>query len=116
MHAFCLSTQKAMCIINVKDYRQPINPIKVSYLLINSSFFRRQAFMWLETQPELTNNEFYYGYGQALYHSVGGCNVDRVRKWLGEQKVLEKEAYYTSFYEIESITTEELMKNMGLKK
>ena len=117
MHAFCRPEQKAFCITNVKSQRQPINPLKVSYLLLHPSFFRRQCFMWLETQPELTETSFSCGYGTPLINEVSnGINVDKVRKWLADNKVMDKGVFYTSFYEIEDITISELMEKMGLKK
>lgn len=111
--ANCTSQEKAMCMITAKNYRQPINPLKLSYLLLHPSFLRRQGFRWLETQPETTFR--YSGYGYTLRDSSPlGSTSDDIRRYLSENKVLEPGVFYTNFYEALVCTPEELAEKMGI--
>lgn len=116
--AFCTNKEKAMCRITVKNHRQPINPLKISYLLLHPSFFRRQGFKWLETTPELTNDTFAEGYGHPLYFQVNsnGASTDEIRDYLKERGLLDSGTFFTNFYEAENHSAEELVKLMGIKK
>ena len=115
--AFCTNKEKAICRITVKNHRQPINPLKISYLLIHPSFFRRQEFKWLETTPELTNCTFVEGYGIPLYFQVNpkGASTDEIREYLKERGLLESGTFFTNFYEAENHSAEELVTLMGIK-
>ena len=115
--AFCTNKEKAICRITVKNHRQPINPLKISYLLIHPSFFRRQEFKWLETTPELTNCTFLAGYGRPLYFQVNpdGASTDEIREYLKERGLLESGTFFTNFYEAENHSAEELVTLMGIK-
>lgn len=116
--AFCTHKEKAICRITVKSHRQPINPLKISYLLLHPSFFRRQGFKWLETTPELTNTTFIAGYGRPLYFQVNsdGASTDEIREYLTERGLLKSGTFFTNFYEAEKHSAEELVKLMGIKK
>ena len=113
LDAFCRSDEKAFCIMTVKNHRQPINPLKISYLLLHPSFFRRQGFRWLETQPETTYR--YPGYGMALHDGCpyGGSTND-IRRYLSDKGVLEEGVFYTNFYEVVDLAPEELAEKMGI--
>lgn len=84
---FCEPDERALCSVQIKNWRQPSNPLKIAYPLIHPSFFRRHGFRWLETQPELTSDEFIYGYGRPLDNIEGG-NTDARRTWLKKQGIL----------------------------
>ncbi len=113
LDAFCTKNEKAFCIVTVKNHRQPINPLKISYLLLHPSFFRRQGFRWLETSPETTFQ--YSGYGRPLRHSCPtGETPDAIRSYLSENKVLEQGTFYTSLYEALENTPEQLAEKMGI--
>lgn len=116
--SFCTHKEKAICRITVKNHRQPINPLKISYLLIHPSFFRRQAFRWLETVPELTNPNFVDGYGRPLYWQVDsdGASTEQIREYLKQHRLLEKDTFFTNFYEAEKHSADELVELMGIKK
>lgn len=115
---FCTYKECAICRITVKNHRQPINPLKISYLLIHPSFFRRQVFRWLETVPELTNPRFADGYGIPLYWKVdcNGASTERIREYLKQHRLLEKDTFFTNFYEAENHSADELIELMGIKK
>lgn len=55
----------ATAMIDLKDYRQPLDLKKLCFPMIHSSMFRRLGFKWLETVPNLTNRGFSGGYGSA---------------------------------------------------
>lgn len=115
--AFCTYTERAICRITVKNHRQPINPLKISYLMLHPSFFRRQGFKWLETVPELTNTSFQCGYGRALRFQIDkhGASTDEIRAHLKRHKLLEDGTFFTNFYEAVNNTAEELIQLMGIK-
>ena len=117
-HAFCTHKERAICRITVKNHRQPINPLKISYLLIHPSFCRRQGFRWLETVTELTNPDFASGYGRPLYWQVDsdGASTDQIREYLRQHRLLEKGTFFTNFYEAENHSADELVELMGIKK
>lgn len=111
----CVSGQKVACTIRVKDHRQPINPLKVSYLLIHPSFFRRQGFKWMETTPLITDNRFASGYGTPLRHSISDGSTNGCRKYLAENGVLGKDVYFTNVQEAkDGGKSEELARKMGM--
>jgi hypothetical protein len=113
----CATTtkQKVACTIRVKDHRQPINPLKVSYLLIHPSFFRRQGFKWIETTPLITDSGFAYGYGCPLRVNIQKGNTDGCREFLTESGVLSKNTYFTNIDEAKRTSTnEELARKMGM--
>lgn len=56
----------ATAMIDLKDYRQPLDLKKLCFPMIHTSMFRRIGFKWLETVPNLTNRGFSSGYGSAL--------------------------------------------------
>jgi hypothetical protein len=116
-NTFCTCGECAMCRITVKNHRQPINPLKISYLLLHPSFFRRQGFKWLETVPELTNRDFLGGYGKPLRHHVGSdASTDKIRYYLKEHGLLDGETFFSNFCEAENHSAEELVELLGIKK
>lgn len=111
----CVKKQKVACTIKVKDHRQPINPLKVSYLLIHPSFFRRQGFRWIETTPLITDSDFRYGYGCPLRRSISNETTDGCRAFLTENGVLGKDTYFTNIHEAKRVSkVEELAGNMKM--
>lgn len=115
---FCTSEEKAICRITVKNLRQPINPLKISYLLLHPSFFRRQGFKWLETVPELANTEFRSGYGRPLVFQLdsNGASTDKVRQYLQTNNLLEGGTFFTNFHEAVNHPAAELIQLMSIKK
>lgn len=58
--------QTALCLVCVKDWRQPIDIKKVAFPIAHTAMFRRLGFRWMEVTPELTETGFEYGYGQSF--------------------------------------------------
>lgn len=113
---FALHKEKAFCLINVKDYRQPINPLKLSYFLIHPSFFSRQGFRWLETTPSLSDYEFTGGYGRPLKFIINSKDKSGkdVGKYLHDNKIIKEDASYISIYEAMRLKPEDLIKEFEL--
>lgn len=111
--SFCEDNEYALCSVQVKHWRQPSNPLKISYPLIHPSFFRRHGFRWLETQPELTASGFTCGYGRPL-EVVEGRNANDRRRWLREQGILQDGWFYTERDEARRNEADELIKAMGI--
>jgi len=114
MTAYCKSGEYAINRVQIKHWRQPSNPLKVSYPLIHPSYFRRNGFRWLETVPEL-KADFTYGYGRPLEGAVGNeNNANDRRKWLKEQGILQDGWFYTERIEARDNEAEKLIEKMGI--
>ena len=99
--------------MQIKNWRQPSNPLKISYPLVHPSFFRRHGFRWLETAPELTDRAFIGTYGRPL-DVAEGCSVADRRHWLKEQGILQDGWFYTERIEARDHEADELIKIMGI--
>ena len=110
---FTLSNEWAIESVQVKHWRQPSNPLKISYALIHPSFFRRHGFRWLETTPELTDSGFISGYGQALRDRYGSDRKGQEVK-LREMGVLKQNQFFVEFYSTYRLSTNEIIKEMGI--
>ena len=113
MTAYCEPSERALNSVQIKNWRQPSNLLKLSYPLIHPSFFRRHGFRWLETQPQLTDTRFRRAYGSPLDNTVGS-NTQARRKWLTDQGLLKTNQFYTERFEAEKCSTEQLIERMGI--
>jgi hypothetical protein len=52
----------------IKDYKQPLDLLKVCFPIAHPSMLRRFSFKWLETAPNLPEG-FSSGYGTPIHHS-----------------------------------------------
>ena len=57
--------ETAVCNILLKDFRQPLDILKLSFSITSVSMFRRLGFRWLETVPNLQNS-WAWGYGRQV--------------------------------------------------
>ena len=111
----CTRKQKVACVVRIKDYRQPINPLKVSYPLIHPSFFRRQGFKFIETSPAITDYDFADGYGHALKYEIQNGSTDCCRDYLKESGVLCNDVYFTNVSEAKCVeSNDELARKMKM--
>ena len=53
------------CNVLVKDFRQPLDVLKLSFPLVNPSMFRRFGFKWKETCPNLPAGSSEPNYGRS---------------------------------------------------
>lgn len=112
--AFCTKKQKSIASVSIKDHRSKINPLKVSYPLLHPSFFRRQMFRWLETNPDVKDEEYEGAYGKPLW-TFHDSNIDSEREFLRSSGILKPNEFYTCFKETEKYEGEELARRMGIK-
>ena len=57
--------EKAVCNILLKDFRQPLDILKLSFSITSVSMFRRLGFRWIETVPGLETS-WAWGYGRQV--------------------------------------------------
>ena len=55
-----------ICMVTLKEFRQPLDMLKLSFPMTSPSYFRRLGFRWGETHPECKNKGWKYGYGRPL--------------------------------------------------
>jgi len=58
--------ERAWGTIDLKDYREHLDLQKLCFPLAHPSMFRRLGFKWLETQPEIQDSGWEWGYGSQL--------------------------------------------------
>lgn len=75
----CTHHQTVCPVVNIKGSHDPLNPLKVAYPLVHTSFFRRQTFRWLETSPVVTDSSFHSGYGYPFSSMVSKLDERRNR-------------------------------------
>ena len=56
---------RAVCNILLKEYKQPLDILKLSFAITSVSMFRRLGFRWIETVPGLKES-WAWGYGQSI--------------------------------------------------
>ena len=85
--------------VNLKEYGQNMNLLKLAYPLVHPGMLRRLAFKWLETTPNLNDKSFIYGYGQPL-NFVMNNNIDRETDFLTENGIIGREnTFYCNVYQ-----------------
>jgi hypothetical protein len=112
MDSFC-DNQYCFVIIKIKDYRQPSNLLKMAYPLIHPSFFRRQGFRWLETQPKVADYGLRYGYGKVILHQIK--NRQERYEYIKEVGLVQQNWFYTELKIAANMTADELIADMKIK-
>lgn len=56
---------KAVCTITLKEFKQPLDLLKLSFSVGSVSMYRRLGFRWLETVPGL-QGDWKWGYGRQI--------------------------------------------------
>lgn len=95
--------------VNVKDYRHNIDLRKLCFPLANPSIFRRFAFRWKETSPDVY---YTWGYGVSLVHC--GNALQEYRDMMREQR----NAYVVDYKMLENckFDADKLMIESGIAK
>ena len=78
----------AGCLVTIKEYKQPLNTLKVCHPIVHPSFFRRHGFRWLETVPNLKGS--WSGYGRSLQY----LSSDEKEKYIKELKLKDENTVY----------------------
>lgn len=115
MLSACKNKEKSIALVKVKDFRQPVNPLKLSYMMLHPSFLRRQGLKWIETNPDLTDGNFRCGHGRALYHECGS-NTRRENRWLKDNGVIGVNDVFVSYYDLKNTDHIALAKSLGIKQ
>lgn len=96
--------------IKIKDAKQPLNLLKVSYPLVHSSFHRRQCWRYLESNTNLSDGlrkELTSGYGYRLDNVyVSGYrtgSVDDRKRFFVDRGVIEPDGVFVDFAFIEEL-------------
>lgn len=110
--SFCSNKEIGINMTMIKSHRHPVNPLKIAYPLVHPSFFRRQAFRWIETNPNITDTSISSGYGKPLKREIGDTN--RIRNWMKEKGILPNGWFFTDYDEAVNLSVTELIKRMGI--
>jgi hypothetical protein len=107
----------ASLLINVKEYGQKLNLLKLTFPLVHPAMFRRIGFKWVETVPELKDPEISWGYGTPLSHLMGYDNLKEAN-YLKDHGVLKGDnTYYCTVYTaMKTDNVETLAREMGITK
>ena len=62
--------QSIFTTVNLKQHRQPLDLLKMTFPFCHPSMLRRMGFKWTETNPDITDTGFRRSYGRAWTHST----------------------------------------------
>lgn len=98
--------------LKVKDARQPLDLLKVTFPFCHPSMLRRFGFAWLETTPNLSS----IGYRGSYGSSKGAHNFKEVKRELVAAKVLTEDVIFTNMGLCKKVNYDpaELAKALGL--
>lgn len=113
----CSSKEISGFTVTLKEYSQNLNLLKLSFPLVHPAMLRRISFKWLETTPEITDNDYINGYGFPLTAKFRFDGI-KEKNWLKENGILKNEnSYYCNVYQAyEAKSIEELAKIMEISK
>lgn len=109
--------------VNLKEYSQSLNLLKLCYPLVHPSMLRRTSFKWCETLPNLDDRRYLGTMGASLIARMGymedkeqACIKEKA--FLREHGVLnDKNSYYCNVYEaMDADNINDLAQKMGLIK
>lgn len=100
----------AVCNVLLKDFRQPLDILKLSFSITSVSMFRRLGFRWLETVPNLKNN-WSWGYGSQI------TDREKALKKLAETGQNTENAYFIMVSDCRKANFDaiKLAENLGIK-
>ena len=107
----------AVMTVNVKEFGQKLNLLKLTFPLVQPAMFRRISFKWLETTPDNKDSSFTTGYGKPL-SAVLNHNAQKEADYLRKIGVIKnKHTYFLSVYNaMNSKTSESLAQEIGIIK
>jgi hypothetical protein len=103
--------------VNVKEYGQNLNLLKLTFPLVHPAMFRRVGFKWIETTPNLTDSDITMGYGTPLSH-IMGYNTKKEADYLREHEIIKNNNtfYCTVYTAMNNDNIETLAKTIGITK
>jgi hypothetical protein len=103
--------------VNVKEYGQKLNLLKLTFPLVHPSMLRRIAFKWLETNLELKDKNFTAGYGTPLSHLM---NYDTMKEYnyLKDHGIIKNDNTFfcTVYTAMKTKDIESLAQTIGITK
>jgi hypothetical protein len=115
--SFTTDRTLASMSITVKDYGQKLNLLKLTFPLVHPAMFRRIAFKWIETTPELKDENITFGYGTPLSHIMSYDHI-KERDYLKEHGIIKNDNTYfcTVYTAMKTDNIESLAKTIGITK
>lgn len=107
------SGEIACCKVILKEYKQPLDILKLSFSITSVSMFRRLGFRWIETVPGIEKN-WAFGYGYPLANEKDNTRILDVLKRTGENI---DNAYYLGVNECKAANFDavKLASDLGIK-
>jgi hypothetical protein len=101
--------------VNVKEYGQKLNLLKLTFPLVHPSMLRRIAFKWLETNLELKDKNFTAGYGTPLSHLMGYDTMKECN-YLKEHGIIKNDNTFfcTVYTAMKTKSIEDLARTIGM--
>ena len=90
-----------LATLQLKNYNEKLNLLKMCFPLAHPSFLRRFGFRWLETTPEITDDKWEWGYGKSLRKNSEEIKILK--------KSLNKHEKLLLFDEIKDLEVEEIL-------
>jgi hypothetical protein len=116
---FATMTDKTLAAfsVNLKDYGQSLNLLKLAFPLVHPAMLRRVSFKWLETTPELKDKRFINGYGTTIGYMANNKG-QKEKAILKENGLFQSDnSYYCNVYDaMKSRNINELADKMGLNQ
>lgn len=76
--------------VDVKNWRESLDLKKLMFPVVSPSMLRRIGFRWLETNPDIKNRRYTYGYGTP----IGGGEYQGTVKIMKHHGLLKENEYY----------------------
>lgn len=92
----CSHQETIYPVIKLKEASQPINLLKLAYIIVHPSFLRRHCLCYMETAPIMTSRSFIGGYGCPLSLHADAEYIRKDMSDLGIVKAGEKYAVILS--------------------
>ena len=117
MASFATSKTLSSFTVNVKEYGQKLNLLKLTFPLVHPSMLRRIAFKWLETNLELKDKDFTGGYGTPLSYLMD-YNTMKESNYLKDHGIIKNDnTFFCTVYEaMKTKDIQSLAKNIGITK
>jgi hypothetical protein len=117
LSSFTTTRTLACFTVNVKEYGQNLNLLKLTFPLVHPAMFRRVGFKWIETTPNLTDSDMVFGYGTPLSH-IMGYNTKKEADYLRDHEIIKNENtfYCTVYTAMHNDDIETLAKTIGITK
>lgn len=113
----CVEKTASAFTVNLKEYGQQLNLLKLAFPLVHPAMLRRISFKWLETMQEIKDRDYIHGYGRTL-GIVLNNNGNKEREFLEKNGILKgPNVYYCNVYQAMKVkSVEELAKEMKITK